>query len=149
MTKNTNHKNANYILEAPKSRIKISALQQLIPISSDAVKQFCFSAGELYGKLALREQFKFKNTHNNLFDTTEMEIEQANLKSEIMHIANDCNNNLRRLNALASQYGISPMPCSQIDAFGISDFIEAICKYMDSLIDESDFRTWVQDISKE
>lgn len=122
--------------------INISSLKALAPKAPNKVKHFCRTSAQLYGKLALREQFRLETTigtHSSFFM---VELDAEELQDSIRNLAKVCADTLVRLNLLCRNFDIKPVYPS-IDNASLVDIVDAVNNYVAELVGASDYRDWL------
>lgn len=126
--------------------INITSLRRLLPSSSNSVTHLCKTAARAYGKIALREQLDYETVTDNFSSYEMVNTDREELKQEIISLVNECCQALCRLNATAKRFGI-PEPLPAVGEMNLTARITAIDEYVTTLVSESDYKMWLDEIS--
>lgn len=126
-------------------KVNTTTLKKLVPIASNLVEHYCKCAARLYGKLALRSQLDYESVSGNYSSIEMVEMDREKLKQEIIKIAHDCAKTTRRLNAIAEKHGF-PRVMPNIDELSLSEFVSVMNKYVEELVAESDYRSFLAEM---
>ena len=124
--------------------INIDSLKNLTSIAPTKIVHFCKVSARLCGKLALREQFNTEQSLGVCSSLAMAEVDEEQLKAEIIKSARDCADTLFRLNILAKKNGVLE-PLKEVTELDLSGVIEAVSTYVTALVGASDYREWVDD----
>lgn len=122
--------------------INIDSLKALAPKASNKVKHFCRTSAQLYGKLALREQFRLETALGAHSSFYMVELDEEELQDSIRNLARVCANTPARLNILCRSFDITPV-YPGIDNASLVDVVDAVNTYVAELVGASDYRDWL------
>jgi len=128
--------------------INTTSIKKLIPYSYGAVVHFCRTSARLYGKLALREQLDYETETGDFSSFAMVDQDREGLKREIISLASACVASIHRLNGIAKTHGIIA-PMSAVGSMSLTETIAAITDYVEALVAESDYCSWVKGLEEE
>lgn len=128
--------------------INATSIKKLIPYAYGAVVHFCRTSARLYGKLALREQLDYESVTGIYSSYAMVDQDREELKREILSLAGACASSIHRLNGIAKKHDITT-PLPEVNAMSLTELITAITDYVEALVAESDYRTWIKELEEE
>lgn len=128
--------------------INITSLKRLLPSYSNSVTHLCKCAARAYGKIALREQLDYEAVTNEPSSYEMVDTDREELKQEIIALVNECCSALCRLNGKAKRLGI-PEPLPAVSEMNLTARITAVDEYVTTLVSESDYKMWLDEIANQ